>query len=223
MTRTLTLVLATALAVMPAAAQDDADHADARPAATSDGMPEGWLMRFDRPDAPPEMADFQVMTPGWHVITGRAGAGIYWMPSMSASGEFQARALYHLFSPASHAEAFGLFIGGEDLGGPGQEYLYFLVRQTGEYLVKRRAGSETSNVVGWTRHEAVPTAPEGEQGPTLYDLAVDVGPETVIFTVNGAAVHTLPRADVDTEGVAGLRINHMLNVHVEEMAVETDG
>ncbi len=224
MTRTLTLVVATFLMAAPAAAQEHDAHAlpDHGPAVTAEGMPDGWLMRFDRPDASAEMADFQVMEPGWHVKTGRSGAGVYWMEGMGGSGEYRAHTRYHLFSPASHAEAFGLFVGGEGLGSAEQEYLYFLVRQTGEYLIKRRVGSETADIVGWTRHEAIPVAPAGEQGPTQYDLAVDVGPETVSFTVNGTTVHTLPRSEVDTDGVVGLRINHMLDVHVEELAVDSD-
>jgi hypothetical protein len=225
MTRALTIVLATLLGATAAVAQEHDAHAvgDHGPAATSAGMPDGWLMRLDRTDASAEMSDFQVMAPGWHVKTGRAGAGIYWMEGMAGSGEYEARASYHLFSPASHPEAFGLFIGGERLGVAEQEYLYFLVRQTGEYLIKRRAGSETENVVGWTRHDAVPVAPAEEQGPTRYDLAVDVGVDTVRFMVNGSTVHALPRSELDTEGVVGLRINHMLDVHVEEMALEKGG
>lgn len=224
MTRTLALVLATLFITAPAGAQEHEGHpADHVPVATSEGMPDGWLMRLDRPGAPTEMADFQVMAPGWHVKTGRSGAGIYWMADMGEDGEYRARARYHLFSPASHSEAFGLFIGGDDLDEADQEYLYFLVRQTGEYLIKRRDGSETSSVVGWTPHDAIPVAPAGEQGPTRYDLTVDVGSEDVRFMVNGSTVHTLPRSELDTDGVVGLRINHMLDVHVEELLVEEAG
>lgn len=227
MSRTTSLALtallaAAAMITAPAAAQDHGDHAraDHGAMATSEGMPDGWLMRFDRSAATPDMADFRVMEPGWHVETGRAGAGIFWMPDMTAGGEYTARTTYHLFSPASHAEAFGLFLGGEELGAADQRYLYFLVRQTGEYLIKRRTGDETENVVGWTRHESIPVAPAGEQGPTRYDLAVEVGTETVDFEVNGTTVHSLPAAQVDVDGIVGLRINHMLNVHVEGLEIE---
>lgn len=223
MKRTTTaFALLALLSAAPAAAQDQGDHtaADQGAMASDEGMPEGWLMRFDRSGATADMADFQIMEPGWHVKTGRAGSGIYWMPDLTATGEYEARTTIHLFSPASHAESFGLFVGGERLGESDQDYLYFLVRQTGEYLIKRRTGSETTNVVGWTRHDAIPVAPAGEQGPTQYDLAVDVNAETVDFKVNGATVHSMPASQLDTEGVVGLRINHMLNVHVQELAVD---
>jgi hypothetical protein len=161
------------------------------PHATADGLPDGWLMRLDRESFTPDMVDFQIMDPGWHVKTGRA-AGIFWRPEMVADGEFSARAVYHLFSPASHAEAFGLFVGGRDLGDDGQQYLYFLVRQTGEYLIKRRTGSETSDIIGWTRHPAIPMAPPGELGPTAYEMAIAVGAGDVTFMVNGRSIPWRP-------------------------------
>lgn len=185
--------------------------------ATAEGVPDGWMMRFDRDGAGQDMVDFQVMEPGWHVTTGRAGAAVFWQPDKTASGPYTASTTIHLFNPASHAEAFGLFIGGRDLGAADQQYVYFLVRQTGEYLIKRRVGPETEDVVGWTAHDAIPEAPAGEEGPTEYDLVVEVGAEDVAFQVNGATVHTLPRSELETDGVVGLRINHMLDVHVETL------
>ncbi len=226
MTRITPLALLALLAVAPAAAQEhdyppaDAQHSGHHALATHEGMPDGWLMRFDRDAAGSDMLDFETMPPGWHVTTGRAGAGIFWMPEMAVAGPYTARGTFHLFDPASHAESFGLFVGGSALDAADQEYLYFLVRQTGEYLIKRRSGDETSNVVGWTRHDAIPLAPAGEQGPTRYDLAIEVGAGSMTFQVNGATVHTLPASAEDTDGVVGLRINHMLNIHVEELAVE---
>lgn len=212
----------TLFSVAPAAGQGHGHHgaADHGAMATAEGLPDGWLMRLDRSAATPDMADFAVMAPGWHVKTGRAGAGIFWMPGMTATGEYTLRSTFHLFSPASHAEAFGLFLGGEKLDIAGQEYLYFLVRQTGEYLIKRRIGDKTENVVGWTRHEAIPVAPAGEQGPTRYEVAVSAGADQVRLLVNGTAVHTLERSRVDVDGLMGLRINHMLDLHVEGLEVD---
>ena len=207
------------LAVPGLAAQDAGDHsaADQQGLATAEGVPDGWMMRFDRSGAGQDMVDFQVMEPGWHVTTGRSGAAIFWRPGMDASGSYSLATQMHLFEPASHAEAFGLFVGGEALDAAGQRYVYFLVRQTGEYLIKRRMGAETANVVGWTRHEAIPTMEPGAGDPTEYNLAVEVGAENVVFKVNGATVDTLPASEVDTDGQAGIRINHMLNIHVQTL------
>lgn len=214
--------LAIAAMLVPglAHAQEPADRDRADPEfATAEGLPDGWLMRLDRDSFTPDMVDFEPMEPGWHVKTGRA-AGIFWQADAAFDDEYATAATYHLFDPAEHAEAFGLFVGGTDLDGPDQQYVYFLVRQTGEYLIKRRTGSETSDIVDWTQHPAVPVAPTGEQGPTQYDLAISVGAGEVSFMVNGQTVHSLPVSEVDTDGVYGLRINHMLDVHVEDFGGE---
>ena len=50
-------------------------------------------------------------------------------------------------------------------------------------------------------------------------LAVDVGPSEVVFLVNGQTVATLPRDGLDTDGIAGLRVNHRLNLHVTRLDV----
>lgn len=223
MRRQLPLMAALLFLAAPGlAAQDTGDHtpADQQAMATSQGVPNGWMMRFDRSGAGQDMLDFQVMEPGWHVTTGRSGAAIFWQPEMEVSGTYTLATEMHLFEPASHAEAFGLFVGGSNLGAADQQYLYFLVRQTGEYLIKRRVGAETENVVGWTAHDAVPSMEPGAPDPTEYDLAVEVGPETVAFKVNGETVRTLPASEVETDGQAGVRINHMLNIHVQTLTLD---
>lgn len=49
----------------------------------------------------------------------------------------------------------GIFFGGRDLEGEGQSHTYFLVRDGGEFIVKRREGAETPTLVAWTTHPAV--------------------------------------------------------------------
>jgi hypothetical protein len=227
MRRTLAVLVALVLctAAPTLHAQDRGDHsmADQEGMATSEGLPDGWMMRFDRSQAGMDQMDFQTMAPGWHAITGRAGAAVLWQPGMEADGAFTFSSTIHLFDPASHAEAFGLFIGGDELAGAGQRYLYFLVRQTGEYLIKRRMGSERSNVVGWTAHDAISEMAPGAEESTPYALEIEVGGDNVMFKVNGATVHTLPASDLVTDGQVGIRINHMLNVHVEALELHRSG
>lgn len=217
MRRTIPLALAAMLLAAPLAAQSDHSATDGKAAATAEGMPDGWMMRFDRSAATPDMASFRTMEPGWHVTTGGRGSGIFWQPGMTGSGAYRAETTLHLMKPAQHAEAFGIFVGGADLEAESQRYLYFVVRQTGEYLIKRRKGAETENVVGWTKHDAVPVAKT--DGSTRYDLAVDVGAENVAFLVNGTTVHTLPKSELATDGLVGLRVNHMLDAHVQKLEV----
>ena len=189
-------------------------------------VPSSWVIRLDRPNpdavigADAETADifFVNMTPGWHVTTGPAG--IFYHPASTAEGTYRAEALIHLFDPNGRNEAFGLFLGGQDLDGDAIAYDYFLLRNSGEFLVKRRAGTETETLHAWTAHDAIETFGDDAAGPVANRLAVEVGAETVAFFVNGQEVATLPRADVHTDGVVGLRINHALNLHVEDFKVE---
>ncbi len=214
MPRTLATLATLVLFAAPGTAQE---------MATSQGMPGGWMMRLDRPSAELDQVDFRATEPGWHVTTGRAAAAIFWQPGMQADGPLTYSATLNLFDPASHAEAFGVFVGGENLDAADQRYLYFLVRQTGEYLIKRRLGAETANVVGWTAHEAIPWMEPGAEGSTEYSLAIAVNAHEVVFMVNGTPVHTLPASQIDTDGQVGVRINHMLDVHIEPLELTRSG
>ncbi|MFT5141914.1 MAG: hypothetical protein ACI80V_003632 [Rhodothermales bacterium] len=187
-------------------------------------VPASWRWRFDRgsdytvgTDADSADTYFVTMTPGWHLTT--KPAGIFYHPDGVGSGNFTASTQIYLFDPGDRNEGYGMIVGGSDLEGPDQQYLYFLVRRSGEFLIKVRRGAETEDVQGWTAHEAVAAWTEGS-GPTLENvLSVAVGDETITFSVNGAQVASIPRADRPTDGVVGLRINHGTNVHVADLSV----
>lgn len=200
----------------------DADH----PVPGNIAWPADWEIRFDRPSddyvvagdssvADPDIF-FTNMQPGWHVTSGPAA--IYWHPASTASGDYSVSSNIFQFDPGERNEAFGLFVGGSDLAGDGQQYLYFLIRKTGEYLVKLRNGDETENVVGWTAHEAV--APwSAENDPTANVLGVQVEGDTISFVVNDQVVHSQAKGDLPTDGVVGLRVNHALNLHISTFDV----
>lgn len=177
--------------------------------------PPDWKVRFDRP-APDSAVYFVSMPPGWHITTGPAG--ILYDPSVTAKGEYRVRSEIFLF-PGQRREGFGIFIGGENLDGVSQSYLYFLIRGDGRYLIKHRAGSETHVIVPWTAHEAI-VKHEGGEETAKNELAIECGAERVDFFVNGEQVSSLPRSEMDVDGLVGLRVNHGLNLHVADLAVE---
>lgn len=181
--------------------------------------PEGWNVRFDRPGSTEADLDtFVAMPPGWHITTGPAA--IFWQPELTAEGRFRASLDVFLFDPQGRREAFGLFVGGHDLEGPNQSYLYFVIRDGGQFLVKRRHGSETSTIVAWTNHAAIRSfADRGAETSVRNVLEIEGDGETVHFSVNGQEVTSLPRADLVIDGIVGLRVNHALNLHVSELAV----
>jgi hypothetical protein len=81
------------------------------------------------------------------------------------------------------------------------------------------AGTETHTLVGWTSHGAIRAVPA--DGAATNALAIDVGAAGATFLINGAEVVTLPRTpQLQTDGVMGLRINHHLDVHVADVALE---
>jgi hypothetical protein len=178
--------------------------------------PSDWKVRFDQANADPQDLYFVTMTPGWHITTGPAA--ILWNPAQVAEGNYRLEAEIHLFDPGRRREAFGVFFGGSDLEGDGQAYTYFLIRRSGEYLVKTREGAETGDLVGWTANDAIlPWTDDTEGDTVLNTLTVEVGAETVRFLVNGTEVQSLPRSAMGVAGVVGLRVNHALNLHVTRL------
>jgi hypothetical protein len=181
--------------------------------------PEGWKVRFDRPgSSEADLEMFVSMPPGWHITTGPAA--IFWDPSVEASETYRVEMEVYLFDPEGRREAFGVFLGGRDLEGPDQAYTYFLIRDGGEFLIKRRQGQDTPTLQGWTAHPAVRSfADRGDDASVKNVLAVEVDGEDVRFSVNGDEVATLPRSEVDTDGTVGIRVNHRLNLHVSRLDV----
>jgi hypothetical protein len=118
----------------------------------------------------------------------------------------------------AHPEGYGIFIGGQGLGGAGQKYTYFLVRGDGTYLIKRRDGAETQNLTSsWSSHPGVVKA--DRDGKATNELEVVVTPTKTAFFVNGKEVYAADPRLIDAKGIAGLRVNHNLDVHIEKFAV----
>lgn len=231
--RLLTLLALTFLTV-PVMAQQTAQRPDpATPDGENMNVPATWKVRLDEGGhghddhqaaigSDLETADiyFVNMTPGWHITT--RPAAIFYHPASTAEGAYRAETLIHLFDPQGRNEAFGMFIGGKNLEGENQTYDYFVIRNSGEFLIKRRAGNETSVIKNWTKHGAIRSF---EAGTTSVPntLAVEAGQDDVGFFINGEEVARLPKSEVQTDGIVGLRINHRLNVHVEDLAVTPAG
>ena len=204
--------------LLPAAAtaQQDHDHGPAMKIEGGGVFPAGWQVR---PDEGGTLAEVKIdaMAPGWHMTT--AASGIMYRPADVASGSYDVSAKLHLFPEGpGHQEAYGLFIGGRDLAGAGQRYTYFLLRGDGTWKVKRRSGAATTDVTAdWRAHPAI--IKESPSGPVANVLLVSVAQGKVRFLVNGQEVWSAPSASVDAEGVAGLRLNHNLGMHVESLVV----
>lgn len=182
-------------------------------------LPDGWQIRADRPGQDVSEVAFVDMPPGWHVTTGPAV--ILWNPEMRAAGDFRVEMEVFLFDPEGRREAFGMFVGGQDLAGDGQRYTYFLLRDGGQFIVKNREGADAPTLVEWTSHEAIRGFADRDEGDSSVRnvLALEAEGDEVRFLVNGQEVATLPREGLLLDGVVGLRVNHRLNLHVSRLEV----
>ena len=179
---------------------------------------EGWEHRLDFGGDVNEVLSFQTMGTGVHVTTEGAGFAVFWQPESTASGDFTISATFTQMEPSPHPNAYGLFLGGDDLAGEGQRYTYFVLRQGGMFLIKKRIGEDLPILVDWTAHDAVNDL--DDQGSSTNKLAVEAAGDTVRFLVNDTEVATEPRSAVDTDGITGLRVTHLLNVHIDDIMLD---
>jgi hypothetical protein len=179
------------------------------------GVPNGYIGRTDRPDQQLSGAKYAVSGKGWDVTTGPAH--ILYKSSDSASGAYTVSSTIDQLAAPAHPEAYGIFVGGKNLDGPNQQYLYFLARGTGEMMARVREGDKTRNVLAWKKHAAVPAA--NASGQASYRLGIQVAADSVRFLVNGQTAATVPAAGLPTSGVYGVRINHNLHVRATPATV----
>jgi hypothetical protein len=193
---------------------NDPDRAVAQGRAAA---PAGWTQRFDRANADRNAVRFETMGSGLHVTGGPAA--IYWNPANTGGGNYTVEATFTQMKAPQHAEAYGLFWGGRNLDADNQDYLYFVIRKDGKYLIKHRAGAETHTITDWTEHPAI--VKEGADGKQANTLRVEVSLTGSRLFANGQLIRELPRQGMsaNTDGIAGLRVNHNLDVHIEGFAV----
>ena len=178
--------------------------------------PKGWKMRVDRsasasdPDAPGAIK-FMAMGGGFHFTNPQAA--VFWNPSNTASGAYTVKGTFTLMKPSGHTNYYGVVFGGSDLDGAQQKYTYFLVAQDGTFLVKKREGEAASDVVKKTPSDAVKKP--GGDGKSTNALEVRVSAAKIDYVVNGTVVNSMPKGDVKTDGLYGIRINHLLEVMVD--------
>jgi hypothetical protein len=184
--------------------------------------PQGWKMRVDRSTAasdPDAAGDIKFVTMGSGFHATNPQAAVYWNPANTASGTYTLKGTFTLVKPSGHNNYYGLVFGGSGLEGAQQSYQYFVIAQNGTWLIKRRDGDATSTVAPKTPNDAV-KKPDAS-GKSTNALEVRVGADKIDFAVNGVVVHTEPKsgAAAKTDGIYGIRVNHLLEVHVDGFAV----
>jgi hypothetical protein len=184
--------------------------------------PKGWMVRADRstaasdPDAAGSIK-FMAMGAGFHAITPQAA--VFWNPANTATGNYTLKGTFTLVRPSSHTNYYGLVFGGQSLENSGQQYLYFTVAQDGTWLIKRREGDVSTQTVA---QQASPVVKRPDAtGKSINALEVRVTAGKIDYVVNGTLVHSTPRSGLTakTDGIYGIRINHVLDVMIEGLSV----
>jgi len=182
--------------------------------------PKGWKVRADRstsasdPDAAGAIK-FVTAGSGFHATTPQAA--VFWNPANTMTGNYTLKGTFKLLKPSGHTNYYGLVFGGSELEGANQNYLYFLVAQDGSWLVKRRTGEATEDVVRKTPNDAV-KKPDGS-GQSTNALEVRVQADKVEFAVNGTVVGSVPKAQASkTDGLYGIRSNHLLDIEIDGLS-----
>ena len=216
------LLLLGAALLAACATQDTAATADPDAATQGGGVPAGYLGRVDPPRAGRTAANIAdasyAMSDGrWEVRTGPAH--IVYATGDTASGAYTATATIDLLEQPEHPEAFGLFIGGANLDQPSERYTYFIVRHSGEYMVRvRQSDDSVRTIADWTASPDVPKL--DASGRASYKLTAHVDSDSTHFMVNDRIVASVATASIPTDGIAGLRINHNLHVMTGPVAIE---
>ncbi|MEP7087360.1 MAG: hypothetical protein ABI884_08490 [Gemmatimonadota bacterium] len=180
------------------------------------GVPAGYTGVTDHDDAKITDVKYTANAGSWEIQTGPAH--ITFAAKDSARGEYKISTTIAQLEKPKHPEAFGVFLGGSNLTDPKKvKYGYFIVRGTGEYLIKTRDGEKTTTVVDWTASPKVPK--EDASGKATYKLSVHVAPDTVHFMMDGNLVTAVPKSKFPTDGIAGIRVNHNLHVSVTPLEI----
>ncbi len=208
MTRRVLIASLTLAAVLPLAAQ---------------APPKGWKMRVDRSSSasdPDAAGDIKFVSEGSGFHATNPKAAVYWDPAKKASGNYTLKGTFTLMKPSGHPNYYGLVFGGSELDGAQQNYLYFVVAQNGMWLIKHRENDATTGNIAPKTPNDVVKKPD-ESGKSVNALEVRVGGEKVDFVVNGTVVHSEPKsgAMAKTDGIVGIRVNHLLEVQVDGFTV----
>ena len=184
-------------------------------------VPAGLQVRLDKsvsasdPDDAPDVTIASVGR-GFQVTTGPAA--VVWNPANTARGAYTLKGKFTLQKPSGHNNYYGLIFGGRDLDGPKQAYVYFLVSQNGTYTLRRRVGDAVTDIQARVAHASI-QKPDAN-GRSVNAVEVRVAGNTVSYVINGTVVHTMPKDGTMADGLAGVRVNHQLDVQVDGFTLQ---
>jgi len=177
-----------------------------------------WIVVRDR-EAGGDSPRLNLHEGGLDVLTG--ASSILFPPRTTVSGDYRVELEVLQFDPGGRNEGFGLLVGGVDLTTPERAYLYFLIRQDGRHLLKRRQADRTFVIRDWEIHSGVRRWQDRgpESAHIRQHIALEVESDGIRIWVNGEEVRTLRGQELETNGAVGLRVNHGLSIRIERFEV----
>lgn len=142
---------------------------------------------------------------------GRGSVDLWRPGSADLSGAYTVRATLRKLGGRQH-EGYGFLFGGRNLGTDSARYSYVLIRGDGAVLVKKRDGAQTPVVRDWQVVPAVHA--DDAQSRAENTLELRIGRDSVVAMVNGTRVAAMASAELYTDGQAGLRLSHSMQVEV---------
>ncbi|HEX7140183.1 MAG TPA: hypothetical protein VF219_20195, partial [Vicinamibacterales bacterium] len=164
-----------------------------------------WTGRVDAAEEKAGMTikDAQLVQegPALHATTGPATT--YWMTNGTATGDCTVQATFlepKYMNLNPHPHPYGVFIGGNDMGTPGQSELYCAASGNGRFIVRGfgPAPFKMNGFFGGT-HGAVHKA-AGPGQPVTQQIALSVNGSKVECSINGAVVASYDKASLITNG-----------------------
>jgi hypothetical protein len=223
--------LAAILAFVPVLALAQAPTETARPVEGGGIAVPGWMGKIDPNEekAGQSLNGAKLSKEGdaLHVTTGPAVT--YWSPDNKASGNYTVKATFRepkYMNLNTHPHPYGLFIGGSDMGGPQQSFLYCAAYGNGNFIV-RGFGPDAFQMNG-RRGEANAAVNKaaGPGQPVTQEIALSVKGGRVECAINGTVVADYDQAAVvapgklkSTDGLYGIRFAHNTDVTITGLSL----
>jgi len=166
------------------------------------------------------------MGSGYHFTSGPAA--IYYSSKDMATGDYTVTATFSQRKSVTH-EAYGIFIGGKNLQDSTQSYTYFVIKPChsqcgtpgitlGEVLISQRSSDARPKALLPIQHNDAVNTDDPTDGHATNKLAIRVAKDSVHFWLNDKPVKSFAKSELNglsTDGQAGVRINHNIDVHVD--------
>ena len=152
-------------------------------------------------------------------------AAVYWNDANKASGNYEVKASFteNAHRP-NHPHSYGVFIGGSDLEGADQSFVYCIAYANGTYSVKYFHGANVVTVVDRVASPAINKADANNHATNEIGWRVRGGKAGCV--INGTEVQSWDASQLvgadklkSLDGVYGVRVSHNLDLTVTPLTL----